>query len=92
MTRRLVIGAAQVGPVSRTDSRESVVARLIDLLRQGRAAGCELVVFPELALTTFFPRWCLDDGAIGGIDAISGGVMLNRASRSAIILQSTFRA
>ena len=23
--------------------------------------GCQLVVFPELALTTFFPRWYLDD-------------------------------
>jgi len=34
---------------------------LIALLRQGSDAGCELVVFPELALTTFFPRWYLDD-------------------------------
>tara|TARA_B100000029_G_C17576346_1_gene958273 strand:+ start:1434 stop:2261 length:828 start_codon:yes stop_codon:yes gene_type:complete len=31
------------------------------LLRQGSDAGCGLVVFPELALTTFFPRWYLDD-------------------------------
>src|SRR5882724_12862390 len=23
--------------------------------------GCDLVVYPELALTTFFPRWWLDD-------------------------------
>jgi len=34
---------------------------LIELLRQGSDAGCGLVVFPELALTTFFPRWYLDD-------------------------------
>ena len=31
------------------------------LLRQGADAGCDLVVFPELALSTFFPRWYTDD-------------------------------
>ncbi|WP_338310662.1 nitrilase-related carbon-nitrogen hydrolase, partial [Bradyrhizobium ottawaense] len=25
--------------------------------RQARANGCDLIVYPELALTTFFPRW-----------------------------------
>ena len=29
------------------------------------ATACELVVFPELALTTFFPRWFVDDIARG---------------------------
>lgn len=66
MTRTLTVGAAQLGPVNRDHSRESVVTRLIDLLRQGGEAGCDLVVFPELALTTFFPRWYTDD--IGGHD------------------------
>jgi predicted amidohydrolase len=41
--------------------------RLIDLLQQGAAAGCDLVVFPELALTTFFPRWYLDEGDASNI-------------------------
>jgi predicted amidohydrolase len=27
------------------------------LLREARARDCDLVVFPELALTTFFPPW-----------------------------------
>lgn len=61
MTRTLTVGAAQLGPVNRDHSRESVVKRLIDLLRQAGDADCELVVFPELALTTFFPRWYTDD-------------------------------
>jgi predicted amidohydrolase len=30
-------------------------------LRQASDHGCDLVVFPELALTTFFPRWFVDD-------------------------------
>lgn len=76
MTRFIHIGAAQVGPVARDESRDTVVARLIDLLQQGAASGCELVVFPELALTTFFPRWYLDEGGEGGIDAVGGDTEL----------------
>jgi hypothetical protein len=38
-----------------------VVERLLVMLRDAHAHGVELVVFPELALTTFFPRWFVDD-------------------------------
>lgn len=61
MTRNIVVGAAQLGPIQRTDSRESAVKRMIELLHQAHEAKCDLVVFPELALTTFFPRWFVDD-------------------------------
>ena len=61
MSRILTVGAAQLGPVQRDHTRASVVARLIDLLHQAHDHGVQLVVFPELALTTFFPRWFLDD-------------------------------
>jgi len=57
MARVITVGAAQLGPIARAESRPHVVARLVALLRQARAHGCELAVFPELALTTFFPRW-----------------------------------
>jgi predicted amidohydrolase len=30
-------------------------------MRKARARGCDLVVYPELALTTFFPRWYIED-------------------------------
>jgi len=63
MSRILTIGAAQTGPIQRDDSRPDVVERLVALLREGADAGCDLVVFPELALTTFFPRWWVDDRA-----------------------------
>ena len=62
MSRPLTLAAAQLGPVSRRDTRAHVVARLIALLRDAAGRGAELVVFPELALTTFFPRWWYDDG------------------------------
>ncbi|CAN5248942.1 N-carbamoyl-D-amino-acid hydrolase [soil metagenome] len=61
MSRKLTIAAAQMGPVSREESREEVVDRLLTLLREAHQRGAELVVFPELALTTFFPRWFIED-------------------------------
>ena len=61
MTRIITVGAAQMGPIQREHSRADAVDRLITLLEQGARSGCELVVFPELALTTFFPRWFVDD-------------------------------
>ena len=61
MSRIVTVGAAQMGPIQKDHTRKEVVERLITLLRQGHQAGCDLVVFPELALTTFFPRWFIDD-------------------------------
>ena len=63
MTRIVTVAAAQLGPIARSDTRPMVVERLLALLHQAKAHGCELVVFPELALTTFFPRWYLEDPA-----------------------------
>jgi predicted amidohydrolase len=37
------------------------VARLLAMMREAKGRGAELVVFPELALTSFFPRWVIDD-------------------------------
>jgi len=59
--RSLRVGAAQLGPISRETTRHEVVDRLVALMKDASDEGCQLVVFPELALTTFFPRWYLDD-------------------------------
>ncbi|MDQ1481657.1 MAG: N-carbamoyl-D-amino-acid hydrolase [Actinomycetota bacterium] len=61
MTRIVTVAAAQMGPVARAETRESVVVRLVAMLREAAGRGAELVVFPELALTTFFPRWDLSE-------------------------------
>ena len=61
MSRQLTVAAAQMGPVARAETRSHVVDRLIAMLHRAHAAGATLVVFPELALTTFFPRWVIDD-------------------------------
>ncbi|MBB3770356.1 putative amidohydrolase [Angulomicrobium tetraedrale] len=61
MARRLNVAVCQTGPIARAESRADVVARLIALLETAAAGGAELAVFPEMALTTFFPRWDLTD-------------------------------
>jgi predicted amidohydrolase len=63
MTRFLTVGAAQMGAIQRSHTRRDVVERLIAHLREAKRMGCELVVFPELTLTTFFPRWWMTDQA-----------------------------
>ena len=63
MSRRLKVSAAQLGPIHRIDSRKSVVKRLMEMLKEAHSRGTKLVVFPELALTTFFPRWWMEDQA-----------------------------
>lgn len=61
MTRLVRVAAAQMGPIQRDDTREEVVERLLTLLRDAHHKRADLVVFPELALTTFFPRWFCED-------------------------------
>jgi N-carbamoyl-D-amino-acid hydrolase len=61
MSRILTVGAAQLGPIARNDTREAVVTRQMELMRQAHAMDCDLIVYPELALTSFFPRWWMED-------------------------------
>jgi N-carbamoyl-D-amino-acid hydrolase len=63
MAHRLNAAVAQLGPIHLADSRNSVVRRLMALLREAHGRGARFVVFPELALTTFFPRWWMTDQA-----------------------------
>jgi N-carbamoyl-D-amino-acid hydrolase len=62
MTRMMIAGA-QLGAIQKSDSRQMVVARMIELLNEAAAKGADMVVYPELALTTFFPRWYMPDQA-----------------------------
>lgn len=63
MSRKIKIAAAQLGPINLADTRVSVVRRLVEMMREAASGGCKVVVFPELALTTFFPRYWYDDKA-----------------------------
>lgn len=61
MPRRLTVGAAQMGPIARDESKSEVVDRLIALLHEAERRQVDLLVYPELAMTTFFPRWFVED-------------------------------
>ena len=63
MDRFINVAGGQLGPIARDESRQRVVSRLLELMREAKARGGDIVVFPELALTTFFPRWWIDDQA-----------------------------
>jgi len=61
MPRHITLGAAQLGPIGRDETKAQVVERLIALIREAADQRVELAVFPELATTTFFPRWWVED-------------------------------
>ena len=63
MPRLITVAAAQLGPIARSETRSLVVKRLLALLAEAHGRGADLIVFPELALTTFFPRWWMEDQA-----------------------------
>ena len=60
MSRVIRVAAAQMGPNQRADARDRTLGRMIAVLEDAAAQGAVLVVFPELAFTTFFPRWFLE--------------------------------
>ncbi len=60
MPRCITVAAAQLGPIQMAEPRSVAVERMLRLLERAHRHGAELVVFPELALTTFFPRHYYD--------------------------------
>jgi N-carbamoyl-D-amino-acid hydrolase len=63
MARFIHVSGAQLGPIARSETRAAVVRRLLALMQEAKGRGADLVVFPELALTTFFPRWWMGEQA-----------------------------
>jgi N-carbamoyl-D-amino-acid hydrolase len=61
LARKLNAAVAQLGPIHLADSRVSVVGRLMAMMREAHGLCARFVVFPELALTTFFPRYWMTD-------------------------------
>ena len=59
--RRVTVAGAQLGPIQKDEPRSDVVRRMLALMDEAKRAGADLIVFPELALTTFFPRWYMED-------------------------------
>jgi predicted amidohydrolase len=76
--RPITIAAAQMGPNHLSSTRDSILDRMCALLQQASSQKVNLIVYPELAFNTFFPRYLLtpeklseffeiDDPSNGGI-------------------------
>ncbi|KAJ5776216.1 uncharacterized protein N7511_001227 [Penicillium nucicola] len=63
-SRVVTVAACQLGPIHLATSREDVLKRMIALLEQAAKQGVKLAVFPELAFTTFFPRYLLEENEL----------------------------
>ncbi|PYH94570.1 n-carbamyl-d-amino acid amidohydrolase [Aspergillus ellipticus CBS 707.79] len=61
--RLITVAAAQLGAIQLNTLRTEVIDRMLNLLGQAKDLDVRLVVFPELALTTFFPRHIIQDPA-----------------------------
>lgn len=88
MPRLLKVAAAQVGAVHRTSRREETLQRLISLLQAAADKGAQLVVYPETTLTTFFPRYLIEDQAELGSYYESGDDITKNPSVSALFDKS----
>jgi predicted amidohydrolase len=56
MPRYLKVAAAQMGPNNEGTPREAIVERMLGLLEQAAREDVQLIVYPEMALTTYFPK------------------------------------
>lgn len=81
MPRILKLAACQVGPTHRTDKREDTMARLLKLLDEAAAKGAQMALFPEIAFTTFFPRYLLSPSELESFFE-KGDVATNASTRS----------
>ncbi len=61
MAREVKVAAAQMGPINEGTSRDEVVERMLVLLERAIAEHVELLAYPEMALTTYFPKKIRDD-------------------------------
>lgn len=61
MSRIVTVGIAQLGPIPLSQTRQEVVGRLTALMEDAARMGVDLLVYPEAALTAFFPHWWIDD-------------------------------
>lgn len=59
--RTMGLGVLQIGGIQPSESRPEVIERLVAGMREAHARGADFLVMPELTLTTFFPRYWVDD-------------------------------
>src|SRR5258705_9298294 len=61
MARQVKVAAAQMGPINEGTSRDEVVDRMLVLLEHAITEQVALIAYPEMALTTYFPKPIRED-------------------------------
>jgi predicted amidohydrolase len=61
MARYIKIAAAQMGPNNEDMRRDQIIGRMLALMDQAIAEHVEILAYPEMALTTYFPKRIRDD-------------------------------
>lgn len=61
MPRYVKVAAAQMGPINEGTSRAEVVERMVALMDEGIKEDVEILAYPELCLTPYFPKRIRDD-------------------------------
>ena len=61
MARYVTVAAAQLGAIPEGTGREEMVERMLALLAQAIEQKVDVVAYPELALTPYFPKRIRDD-------------------------------
>ncbi|KAJ9604807.1 hypothetical protein H2200_010922 [Cladophialophora chaetospira] len=58
--RRIIVGGAQLGPIDVGASRGETLQRMLKLMDDAHKQDVKLIVYPEIATVTFFPRHILE--------------------------------
>jgi N-carbamoyl-D-amino-acid hydrolase len=61
MARYIKIAAAQMGPNNEDMRRDQIIERMLALMDQAIAERVEILAYPEMALTTYFPKRIRND-------------------------------
>lgn len=61
MPRYVKVAAAQMGPNNEDMRRDQIVERMLALMDKAIAEGVEILAYPEMALSTYFPKRIRDD-------------------------------
>ena len=59
--RKITTAAAQMGAIQKDETRDQVVERMVILINEANQQSVDFIVYPELTLTTFFPRYFMED-------------------------------
>jgi predicted amidohydrolase len=60
-SKRVIVAGAQLGPIHVSSTRANALGRMLKLMDEARSKNVKLLVYPEIAFVTFFPRHLIND-------------------------------